>query len=78
MTGVWLTAIGERNNVYNDAKMEHTPYPDWSTCTVFDTPEHKLVYLTDYKLVTFAIKEDANSCLVTACGCRGACMSRND
>ena len=74
---MWLTTIDQRNSAYSDAETERTPYSDWSTCTVFDTPEPKSMHLIDYKLTTFAIKEDADSCLVTACGCRGACISRN-
>ena len=49
MTGVLLTSIGYRSmhTVYNDAEMEHTPYYDWSTRTVFYTPEPKVMHLTD-------------------------------
>ena len=44
---MWLTSIDDRSIVYNDAEMEHTPYFDLSTCTVFYTPEPKLMHLTD-------------------------------
>ena len=37
MTGVWLASIDQTNTVYNDAEIEHTPYSDWSTCTVLYT-----------------------------------------
>ena len=47
MTGGWLTTIDQRSTLYNDVEMEQTPYSDWSTCIVFDTPEPKLMHLTD-------------------------------
>ena len=52
---MWLTSIYHRSTVCNDAEMEHTPYSYWSTCTVFDTPEPKLMHLTKKKLTMLAI-----------------------
>ena len=40
---------------YHHYEKEHTPQSDRSKCTVFDTPEPKLMHLTDYKLATLAI-----------------------
>ena len=48
MTGVWLTTIDKKSSVYNDAEIEDTSYSDWLTCTGFDTPEPKLMHLTNY------------------------------
>ena len=56
MNSVRLTSIDQRSTVYKDVEMEHTPYSDWSTCTVFYTPQPKFVHLTDKKLTTLAIK----------------------
>ena len=47
MTGVCLTGIDQTSTACNDGEMEHTPYSDWSTCTVFYTPEPKLMHLAD-------------------------------
>ena len=47
--GDWyvLTTIDQRSTVYNDAGMEHTLHSERSTCTVFYTPEPKLMQLTE-------------------------------
>ena len=50
LTGVWLTKVpyitATKRNIRR-AKMAHTPYSDWLTSTGFDTPEPKLMHLTN-------------------------------
>ena len=41
--------------IYNEAEGGHTLYSDWSTCTVFYTPESNLMQPTEGKLTTLAI-----------------------
>ena len=51
--------IKQVSNITTPKWIKEAPkwYSDWSTCTVLDTPEPKLMHLTDKKLTTLAIRE---------------------